>query len=79
MQEFQGKHGMNFGGVIPVSLEMTPNHGFNSVLIEVRPRKCPRVEQHFLNVPGEGIPIPNTKMVELVPPKKKAFEMQPRE
>ena len=28
MQEFQGQHLMNFGGVVPVSLEVAPHYGF---------------------------------------------------
>ncbi len=67
MQEFQREHFVDLEGVVPVALEVSPHHGLKSVPFEVRPRKRPRVEQHLSNVLGEGIAIPNSKMVELVP------------
>src|SRR5213593_9244 len=58
---------------------MAPYHGFERIPLEVRPGKRPRVEQHLLNIPGEGIPVPDAEMVKLVPAKKEPFDVERRE
>src|SRR6267143_3500516 len=65
---------MDRGGVVSVSLEVAPHHGLDSVPFEVRPGKRPRVEQHLPNVLGEGIPVPDPEMEQLVPAEEEAFE-----
>ena len=72
MQEFQGQDRVDFGGVVPVSPEVPPHHGLEPVRFKVRPGKRSWVQEHFLNVPGEGVPVPESEMVELVPPEEKA-------
>src|SRR5207248_4716080 len=66
------------GGVVSVPSEMALHHGFDSLSLKVWPRKCPMVEQHFPNVFGEVITVPNSEMGELVSPQEKAFKMQRR-
>ena len=51
MQELQGQHCVDLGGVVPVSLEVSRNDGLKPVPVEVRPGKSARVEEHFPNVP----------------------------
>jgi hypothetical protein len=65
--------------MIPVSVEVALDHSFDPDPVEVWPGECPRVEQHFPNIVGEGIPIPDSEMIELVPTKEKALQMDPRE
>ena len=70
---------MDFCGVVSVSLDVAPNDALDSIPFEVWTGKCPRIEQHFLNVLREGIPVPDAEMVELVPTKEKSLKMQWRE
>ena len=51
MQELQGQHGVDLGGVVPVSLEVSRNDGLKTARFEIRPGKSARVEEHFPNVP----------------------------
>src|SRR5882724_2191887 len=64
--------------VVPVTFEVTLNHGFERRPFNVRPGKTSRVEQHFPNVPSNGISVPDPKMEDLVPPEEHAFEMEGR-
>src|SRR5438132_12838526 len=70
---------MDLGGVVPVSLEVTLYHGLEPGPFEIRPGKSARVQEHFPNVPGEDIPVPDPEMVELVPPEEETFEVEERE
>ena len=79
MQELQRQHLVDLRGVVPVSFEMSSHHRFKPVRFEVRPGERPRVEQHLLNILGEGIPVPDAEMVELVPAKEEPFEAEERE
>src|SRR2546426_2043438 len=76
MQEFQGQHRVDFGGVVPVSLEVALHYGLEPIPFEVRPGKASWVQQHFTNIPREGVAVPDPKMVELVPSEEKAFEAE---
>ena len=58
---------------------MASHYGFDALSVQIRPGKRPRVEQHFPNVFGEGIPVPDPKMVVLVPAEEEALEVQRRE
>lgn len=44
MQELQGHHFVDLGGVVPISLEVASHHGLESRAVEVRPGKGSRVE-----------------------------------
>ena len=66
MHYFQRKRFMDVSGVIPVTSEVTLNHCLERFPFKVRPRKRPRVEQHFPNVLGKGVAVPDTEMTELV-------------
>jgi len=79
MQELQRQHFVDFAGIVPVAFEVAPHHGFEAFPFEVWPGQRPRVEQHFPNVLGEGIPIPDAEMAELVPPEEEAFDVDGRE
>ena len=57
---------------------MALHYSFDLRPIQVRSGKSARVEQHFPNVLGEGIPVPDPKMIELVPAEEKPFEMERR-
>src|SRR6266436_1699750 len=79
MQELQREHFVDLEGVVPVALEVSPHHAFESTAVEVRPGKGPRVEQHFTDVGGESIPVPNPEMAELVPAQDETIQMKWRE
>src|SRR3979409_2811063 len=66
---------MNFVGIVPGSTKVAPHHAFDAVPFKVRPGKRPWVEEHFPNIAGERVPIPDAEMIELVPAEEKAFEM----
>src|SRR5438876_7599409 len=79
MQEFQGQHLVDLGGVVPVSLEVSCNHGLKSARFEIRPGKSASVQKHLTNIRREDVPVPDPEMVELVPSEEKAFEAEERE
>ncbi len=70
---------MDLGGVVPVSPEVPLNHIFERTPYNIRPGESSGIEEHFTNVLGECIPIPDAEAVELVPAKEEAFETQRRE
>ena len=74
MKEFRRQQLVNLHRVVPISSEMTPYHGLELVRGEVRAGKRPRLEQHFPNVVGQGVPVPNAEMGNLVPAQEDAFE-----
>ena len=70
---------MELAGVVSISLEMTADHGLEAFALDIRPGKTTAVEQHFLNVASEGIPVPDAEMEGFVSPEKGAFEAEWRE
>ena len=74
MQVFQGQDRVDFGGVVPVSPEVPPHHCLEPVRFKVRPGERSWVQQHFLNVPGKSVPVPDAEMEQFVPSKEEAFE-----
>jgi hypothetical protein len=78
MQQLQREYPVDFVGIVPISFEVTLYHGFKRISFEVRPGKSARVKEHFLNVFGEPVPVPDPKMVILVPAEEKALEMERR-
>ena len=76
VKEFQRQHLVDLGGVVPVSIEMAPHHGFEPIPFEIWPGKCPWVEQHLANVLGQDVPVPHTIMGELVPAQEEPFEAE---
>jgi len=67
---------MNLGGVIPTTLEVTVNHLFQSLSLDIWPGKTSRVEQHIPYIPGKGIPVPRSEMEDLVSPQEQTFKMK---
>src|SRR6267378_3933549 len=55
---------------------MALNHSLECFPFDVGPGKRPRVEQHFPNILGECIPVPDPKVVVLVPAKEEPFQVQ---
>ena len=78
VKEFQGKCLVKFGGVVSIPLEMTPNHSPETFLFDIRPGKGARVEQHLLDVSGQGIPVPNPEMEGFVSSQEDVFGTQGR-
>jgi len=65
---------MDLGGVVPVSIEVSPNNVLEHSGCEIRPRKRARIKEHFTNVRGESVLVPDTEMVKLVAPQEEAFK-----
>src|SRR5207247_2253079 len=70
---------MDLRGVVPVSLEVTLYDGLEPAPLEVRARQSTRVQEHFPNVLGEDIPVPDPEMEQLVPAQEEAFETKQRQ
>lgn len=78
VNQFQGQHLVEFGGVVSIPLDMPPYHSLKAFAFDIGPGKGARVEQHFLNIPGEGIPVPNAEMEGLVSSQEDVFEVEGR-
>ncbi len=78
MHEFQGQHLVNFGRVVPPPVEVPAHHGLKALPFEVRTGKSPRIKQHFPDVLGEVIAVPDPKMTELMPAEEKPLEAEGR-
>jgi len=74
MQELQGQHLVDLSGVIPITFEVASHRRLDRVSFEIRSAKGSRIQEDILNVPREGIPVPDPEMVEFVPPEEEAFE-----
>src|SRR6185437_12763503 len=70
---------MEFSGVVAGSLNVVPNHCLNASALNIRAGKRAPIEQHFLEVSGQSIPIPDTEVEGLVPAKKKPMGAQRRD
>ena len=70
VHEFKGQQFMDFSSIVAVALEVTSNHLLKSASLKIGPSKASRVEQHFPNIPRQGIPVPRSEMEDFVPPKK---------
>jgi len=79
VNEFQREDLMDFRGVVPISFKVAAHDALDSIPFEVWTGKCSWIEQHFLKVFGEDIPVPDPEMVELMPTKEKSLKMQWRE
>src|SRR5688572_15021883 len=58
---------------------MTLHHGLDTFALYIGSRKAARVQQHFTNVVGEGVPVPDPEMEHFMPPEEHSFETQRRE
>ena len=76
MQEFQGQHLVDLGGVVPVSLEVSRNYGLEPPRFEIRPRQSASVQKHLTNIWSEGVPVPDPEVVELMPSEEQALEAE---
>ena len=79
MKKFEGKHLVDLQGVVSVSLEVSLNNSLEPLRLEIGPGKAARIQEHFSNIAGKGIPVPDAKVMELVPAKEQTFEVQGRE
>ena len=75
---FQSQNLVDGSSVVEASCEMALHDSFDLLSIQVRSRKRAWIQQHFPNVPGEGIPIPHPKMIKLVPAEEKSLEVEQR-
>src|SRR5690349_16564267 len=78
MQKFQNEELVNSGGMVLVALQVTANGLLYCLAIEIRPRQSLGIQEHIPNISGEGVPIPNSEVVELVPAEKQPLQVQPR-
>src|SRR5487761_50418 len=70
---------MDLGGVIPIPLEMPLHDGLNPFALDIRSGEAARIEQYFLHVGGQPVPIPYSEMRDLVPPQEEPFEPESTE
>ena len=75
MNKFQGQQLMDLGGVVPVTLEVTPNHLLQPFSFNIWPAKTARVEQHFPNISRECISVPDPEMEDLVSSEEETFKV----
>src|SRR5436853_291515 len=66
MNELQGQNLVNRQRVVAVTLNVTSHHFLKRGSLQVRAAESFGVEQHFLYISRERVPIPDTEMVELV-------------
>jgi hypothetical protein len=71
VQQFQRKRPVNLIGVVPISFEMVLDHAFETILLPVRAGESARIKQHFANVTGKEVFVPDAEMVVLVSAQKK--------
>src|ERR1700677_4270768 len=57
---------------------MSAYRGLEAFAIDMRARKRALVEQDFLNVSRQSIPVPNAEMEGLVAPEKQPFQVERR-
>jgi hypothetical protein len=57
---------------------MTPNDGLKPLSINIWSRQATGIQQHFLDISGEGISIPNAEMENFMSSQKQVFEVQGR-
>jgi hypothetical protein len=76
VQQFQRKRPVNLIGVVPISFEMVLDHAFETILLPVRAGESERIKQHFANVAGQEVPVPDAEMVVLVPAKEQALQVK---
>jgi hypothetical protein len=70
VHEFKGQQFVDFSSIVPVALEVTLNHLLQPASLKIGPAKASRVEQHFPNIPRQGIPVPRSEVEDFVPPQK---------
>ncbi len=79
MEELQCKERVNLRGIVAISFDVVAHQRLDLMLLDIRTRQGARIQKNFLNVFGESLAIPNSKMVELVPAQEKTFEVKPSE
>src|SRR2546426_316392 len=67
---------MNFTRVVAISLDMSGYNLFHRTALKVGSVASSRIQEHFPQVTGELIAVPDPKMVEFVPAQKKLLQMQ---
>jgi len=70
---------MDLCGVVSITLEVPLDDFLEDFSLDIRPAKTARIEQHFANIPGKSISVPNAEMENLVPAEEKSFEVQGRQ
>jgi hypothetical protein len=79
VNQFQGEHLVEFGGVVSIPFEMTSYYSHQPFSFDIGPGKSARVEQRFLKISGEGIPVPDAEMEWLVCAQKELFGAKGRD
>ena len=74
MHKFERQYRVDRRGVIPVAFDVATYNSLELFPLQVRPRERPRIKQRFPDVAGEGVPIPHSDMIVLVPAEEEAFE-----
>src|SRR6267154_3409281 len=73
MKKFEGQHLVDLEGVVSVALDVSLNNSLNPLRLEIGPGKTPRIQEHFSNIAGQGIPVPHAKVMKFVPAEEQAF------
>ena len=79
VNEFQCQKFVQLSRVVSVPFEMAVDHHLEPFSFDIGPGERPLVEQDLLDISGQNIPVPNTKMECLVPPQEETFEPERRE
>ena len=67
---------MDLKGVISVPFEVPLNNRLYPLGLKIGPGKAAWIEEHFSNIAGKDIPVPDAKVMELVPAQEQPFETQ---
>src|SRR5579864_3264407 len=62
VQELEGEHLMDLGGVIPVSSDVPSYHGLDFLSGDIRSGKAPRIKEHVFEIGSQEIAIPHAKV-----------------
>src|SRR5208337_181023 len=76
VQELQGKKPVNLGCVVAVTLEMAADNGLDALPLQIRTRQRARIKQHFLDIAGQNVAVPNPVMVQLMSTEKETLQFQ---
>ena len=61
---------MDGRSIVPIPTDVTRHQRFNPLAMNVGTGKCARVEEDFLDNLRQPVPIPDAKVIELMPAKK---------
>jgi hypothetical protein len=76
VNEFQAKYFVELSGVVLIPPKMTLYHALELFSLDIRPCKSALVEQHFPDIPRQGISVPSPEMKDLVLSAEQTLETQ---